>query len=64
MSDVLIKIKRVPANDPYEILIWVRSWEDTFSATNMSVEQCHEFLNRRVEGTGINLEPFFCHSAT
>ena len=32
-----------------ELLIWVRSWEDTFTAAGRTIEECHEFLRPRLE---------------
>ena len=31
-----------------DFLIWVRGWEDTFTAAGYTTEQCHQWLKRRM----------------
>ena len=31
-----------------DFLIWVRGWEDTFTAAGYTTEQCHDWLKSRM----------------
>jgi hypothetical protein len=32
-----------------QIFIWIRSWEDTFTAAGRSKEECHLWLGQRIK---------------
>jgi hypothetical protein len=33
-----------------DIVIWIRGWEDTFTATGKTIEECHDWLKNRMNG--------------
>jgi hypothetical protein len=33
-----------------DIVIWIRGWEDTFTAAGRTLEECHGWLRSRLEG--------------
>jgi hypothetical protein len=37
----------------HQMFIWIRSWEDTFTAAGRTIEECHEWLRGRLKKWGI-----------
>lgn len=37
----------------YIVWIWLRSWEDTLTAAGYTIEQAHEWLDKRLKMWGI-----------
>ena len=43
----------------YDLWIWIRGWEDTFTASGRSIEECREWLKKRMAG---GFESYVYHS--
>ena len=44
---------RMSEDRVHKIFIWIRIWEDTFTATGCTKEDCHKWLAQRLVRWGI-----------